>query len=378
MVLAAMMLVAPIAMPAMAYPVDPNWAPPPTVYIPETGQTIDRLFLEQWRTGGSTFTYGYPISPEIEEEDGKIVQYFEYARFEYLPDGDEFGNLVVLGNIGTEFGAPVLPRRLDYRASSAAADSARIARAWLPVSAEDAAAKAAGEPSYWYVPETGHGTWGGFRAYWEATGGASYLGNPVSEEYVLHGTNYQMFERGLLQWRAGEEVSPVPIGQFLAKRYGIPTEPQPQGDIPVYDEALFVPPRAVPSLAAAPAPPNNDRSIVVSLSQQALWAYEGGKVIDSTYVSTGTEKFATPTGLYYVNTKIDSQTMEGVLGGEYYNVPDVPYVMYFTDRGHAIHGAYWHNNFGSVMSHGCINLPLDVAAWMYSWAPMGMAVLIID
>jgi hypothetical protein len=342
MVLAAMMLVAPIAMPAMAYPVDPNWAPPPTVYIPETGQTIDRLFLEQWRTGGSTFTYGYPISPEIEEEDGKIVQYFEYARFEYLPDGDEFGNLVVLGNIGTEFGAPVLPRRLDYRASSAAADSARIARAWLPVSAEDAAAKAAGEPSYWYVPETGHGTWGGFRAYWEATGGASYLGNPVSEEYVLHGTNYQMFERGLLQWRAGEEVSPVPIGQFLAKRYGIPTEPQPQGDIPVYDEALFVPPRAVPSLAAAP------------------------------------EKFATPTGLYYVNTKIDSQTMEGVLGGEYYNVPDVPYVMYFTDRGHAIHGAYWHNNFGSVMSHGCINLPLDVAAWMYSWAPMGMAVLIID
>jgi lipoprotein-anchoring transpeptidase ErfK/SrfK len=134
----------------------------------------------------------------------------------------------------------------------------------------------------------------------------------------------------------------------------------------------------MPSLAAAPAPPNSDRSIVVSLSQQALWVYEGGEVIDSTYVSTGTEKFATPTGLYYVNTKVDSQTMEGVLGGEYYNVPDVPYVMYFTDRGHAIHGAYWHDNFGSVMSHGCINLPLDIAAWMYNWAPMGMAVLIVD
>ena len=52
--------------------------------------------------------------------------------------------------------------------------------------------------------------------------------------------------------------------------------------------------------------------------------------------------------------------------------------MYFTTVGHAFHGTHWHNNFGSVMSHGCINLPLDIAAWMYNWAPMGMAVLIVD
>jgi lipoprotein-anchoring transpeptidase ErfK/SrfK len=69
--------------------------------------------------------------------------------------------------------------------------------------------------------------------------------------------------------------------------------------------------------------------------------------------------------------------MEGVLGGEYYNVPDVPNVMYFTNQGHALHGAYWHNNFGNPMSHGCVNLPLDVAAWMYDWAPMGMRVTIV-
>jgi lipoprotein-anchoring transpeptidase ErfK/SrfK len=377
-ILFAPMAIAPGGHSAAAYPVDPNWTPPPTVYIPETGQTIDRLFLDLWRTGGGLFTYGYPITPEIEEAGGKIVQYFEYARFEYFPQGDEFGNLVALGTIGTEFGAPVLPRRLGYNASGAAHDSARIARAWLPLADADAAAKAAGEPSYWFVPETRHGTWGAFRAFWEATGAAAYLGNPVSEEYALNGTNYQMFERGKLQWRAGEEVSMVPIGQLLAERYRLSTAPQPQGDVPVYDEALFVPPRAMPSLAAAPTPPNNNRSIVVSLSQQALWVYENGEVIDSTYVSTGTEKFRTPSGLYYVNSKIDSQTMEGVLGGEYYNVPDVPYVMYFTDRGHAIHGAYWHDNFGQTMSHGCINLPLDIASWMYSWAPMGMAVLIVD
>ncbi|MDQ3695816.1 MAG: L,D-transpeptidase [Chloroflexota bacterium] len=381
--LAMTLLCAPIAIgpeghSAAAYPVDPNWTPPPTVYIPETGQTIDRLFLDLWRTGGGLFTYGYPITPEIEEAGGTIVQYFEYARFEYWPQGDANGNLVVLGAIGAEFGAPVLPRRLGYNASTAAHDSARIAKAWLPLRDDDAAAKSAGEPSYLFVPETRHGTWGAFRGFWEATGGAAYLGNPVSEEYAVNGTNFQVFERGKLQWRVGEDVSMVAIGQLLAERYRLSTAPQPQGDVPIYDEGLFVPPRAIPSISSAPTPPNNDRAIVVSLSRQALWAYENGEVIDSTYVSTGTEKFKTPTGLYYVNTKVDSQTMEGVLGGEYYNVPDVPYVMYFTDRGHAIHGAYWHDNFGQTMSHGCINLPLDIAAWMYAWAPMGMAISIIE
>ena len=378
LVVLSVLLIVSVPATATAYPVDPNWTPPPTVYIPETGQTIDRLFLEQWRTGGGVLTYGYPITPEIAEDGGKIVQYFEYARLEYWPAGDASGNVVAIGAIGTELGAPILPRRLGYVARGGTSESARIARAWLPISDEDAAAKAAGEPSYLFVPAAGHGVWGGFRAFWEATGGADYLGNPVSEEYVLDGTNYQVFERGQLRWRQGEDVTLVPVGQVLAARYGLPTEAQPQGNVPIYDEALFVPPRAVPALSAAPAPPNNDRAVVVSISQQALWAYEGGEVIRSTYVSTGRERFETPTGLFYVNTKVPIQDMEGVIGGEYYNVPAVPDVLYFTDVGHAIHGTYWHDNFGTPMSHGCINLPLDVADWMYDWAPLGMAVLIVD
>ncbi len=56
----------------------------------------------------------------------------------------------------------------------------------------------------------------------------------------------------------------------------------------------------------------------------------------------------------------------------------MPYVLYFTDVGHAIHGTYWHDNFGTPMSHGCINLPMDVAEWIYGWAPMGMTVQIIE
>ena len=130
--------------------------------------------------------------------------------------------------------------------------------------------------------------------------------------------------------------------------------------------------------AAAPAPPAGyAQSIVVSLSRQLLWAYEWDTVILRTAVSTGKPGFETPTGLFAINAKLESQTMEGVIGGESYNVPDVPWVMYFTDWGHALHGTYWHANFGVPMSHGCVNLPVETAAWLYGWAPIGTLVRIV-
>ena len=66
-----------------------------------------------------------------------------------------------------------------------------------------------------------------------------------------------------------------------------------------------------------------------------------------------------------------TRTMTGVLGGEYYNVPNVPWVMYFTNVGHAIHGAYWHNAFGTRRSHGCINLPVPFSEQLYRITPIG-------
>jgi lipoprotein-anchoring transpeptidase ErfK/SrfK len=128
---------------------------------------------------------------------------------------------------------------------------------------------------------------------------------------------------------------------------------------------------------AIPVAARRQKSIVVSLSQQAMWVYKGDNVVLSSAVSTGKTGFETPLGSYAIFSKLPSQTMEGVLGGEYYNVPDVPDVMYFTNFGHALHGTYWHSNFGMPMSHGCVNLPMDVAAWLYEWAPVGTPVLIV-
>jgi lipoprotein-anchoring transpeptidase ErfK/SrfK len=130
---------------------------------------------------------------------------------------------------------------------------------------------------------------------------------------------------------------------------------------------------AAPELATAKAP----KAIVVSIGQQMMWAYKGDLVMLNSYVSTGRAGFDTPLGNFAILSKLPSQTMAGVIGGEYYNVPDVPWVMYFTNGGHALHGTYWHSNFGTPMSHGCVNLPMDVAAWLYDWAPVGTPVMIV-
>ena len=120
-----------------------------------------------------------------------------------------------------------------------------------------------------------------------------------------------------------------------------------------------------------------DKEVVVSLGAQRLWSYEGEEMILTTLVSTGTAQtpeLTTPVGHWGILAKLPMETMTGTIDGQPYEVDDVPDVMYFTNEGHALHGTYWHNNFGTPMSHGCVNLPMDVAAWMFQWAPVGMRV----
>jgi hypothetical protein len=349
-----------------------DWSPPTTVYIPDTGQTIDGVFLDQWRAGGGVSAYGNPITQEM-TEDGHTVQYYEYARFEYVPE-DPDGIVVHLGNLGEELKPVTVFRTVPAIGSSkntggAAAGLANEARAWLPL--DNATAAQPDTDTRTYVAETRHSVQNGFKDFWESTGGVDYLGNPISEEWQAEGVSYQVFERGKLSWTSSDGVTMLPVGTILAKQYHLDTTGTPTSDYPTYSEDLFVAPEPV-----LPEAPFDDLWIDVNLSSQYLIVYNGNTDIAETYVSTGRPGFDTPTGTFYINSKLDSQTMEGVLGGEYYNVPDVPWVMYFTDLGHALHGTYWHNNFGETMSHGCVNLPMDFAAWLYGIAEVGTPVVI--
>lgn len=351
-----------------------DWAAPRTVLIPETGHTIDGYFLDVWRDGGGYARFGNPITPELKEH-GRVVQYFEYARFEYTPE-DPNGQIVQFGEIGREL-KPTTVFRAKPQIGSSVSDQSAITqvaselRAWAAVSEREA--RTPDSESRRYIAETQHTVQNGFKSFWEATGEAEYLGNPITEEFRRGDTTYQIFERGKLSWATETGVTMEPVGSILVKQYGLDTKPLPEAaNYPAYSEDLFIPPPTPEP--AVPSNPGGEHWVSVNLSSQYMVAYEGDVAVAETYVSTGRPGFDTPPGTFYVNSMVDSQTMEGVLGGEYYNVPDVPYVMYFTDVGHAIHGTYWHSNFGEVMSHGCINLPMDFAAWLYGWAPYGMRV----
>jgi lipoprotein-anchoring transpeptidase ErfK/SrfK len=96
-------------------------------------------------------------------------------------------------------------------------------------------------------------------------------------------------------------------------------------------------------------------------------------------VSTGLDGIPTPVGAYEIFRKTPSRYMQGPIPGQTsdeYDLPGVPWTMYFTDDGAAIHGAYWHDEFGFQHSHGCVNLPLNLARKLYEWTPLGTLVIV--
>lgn len=114
--------------------------------------------------------------------------------------------------------------------------------------------------------------------------------------------------------------------------------------------------------------------ITVDLTKQMLYAWEGGKIIYETKVSSGLPKKPTVKGSFKIRTKVAKQTMKGQ-SKEYgkYMYKNVPNVMYFY-QDYAIHGAYWHNRFGRPNSHGCVNVPVEASGWLYAWAEKGTRV----
>lgn len=128
----------------------------------------------------------------------------------------------------------------------------------------------------------------------------------------------------------------------------------------------------VPVLRPAGVGPG-DKWIDVNLTQQTLVAYEGDMPVFDSLVSSGLWNHPTVTGQFRVYLRFTSQTMDGRRLGYDYYLENVPYVMYFFED-YALHGTFWHNNFGTPMSHGCVNLPTPAAEWIFNWSGMGTLV----
>ncbi len=118
--------------------------------------------------------------------------------------------------------------------------------------------------------------------------------------------------------------------------------------------------------------PITEKKIQVRLDDQLVLAYEGNQPVFATRAATGatlfTGVFTTPIGHFTTYHKRPTRHMaNGDITASGYDLPGVPWVMYFTDSGLSLHGTYWHNDFGHPKSHGCVNLSVEAAKWLFRW-----------
>ena len=160
---------------------------------------------------------------------------------------------------------------------------------------------------------------------------------------------------------SGKIEEKATMGEFMKKTVSVPKIPFIAG--------------YYPNNATLGETTNISKRIDIDLTNQKLYAFENNNLVFEFLVSTG-KWGRTPTGDFKIWIKLRATRMTGgnPAIGTYYNLPNVPYTMFFYNdqtpksRGYGIHGAYWHDNFGHPMSHGCINMKIEDSEKLYSWA----------
>ena len=133
----------------------------------------------------------------------------------------------------------------------------------------------------------------------------------------------------------------------------------------------FIPAEELAPLS--PEVPDSQKKIQVRLDDQLVLAYENGVPVFATRAATGAifmlGTYTTPTGHFMTFHKRPTRHMaNGDITASGYDLPGVPWVMYFTESGLSLHGTYWHNDFGHPKSHGCVNLSVEAAKWLFRWS----------
>ncbi|HZO12878.1 MAG TPA: L,D-transpeptidase [Polyangiaceae bacterium] len=181
--------------------------------------------------------------------------------------------------------------------------------------------------------------------------------------WSVHPSGGMMVDRAIA-WRAF-----VPLAQGSRHAGGLKYYETADGSYVRADQVI-----RIDRFNEAPAWAKGTRKwIDVSILRQTLVAYEGERPVYATIVATGADGIAdhedtkaTIQGTFLIHTKHVTVTMDNDEQGEEFDLRDVPFVQYFTD-GYALHGAYWHDDFGRPRSHGCVNLAPSDAAWLFGW-----------
>lgn len=166
--------------------------------------------------------------------------------------------------------------------------------------------------------------------------------------------------------------TPTPTETPTQTPTNTPTETPTATPVPTQAPTDPPPPPAASNFPGLPdGVDRGERWIAVNLTNQTASAYEGKNLIRTFVVSTGTWRTPTVTGTFRIYVKYRYADM----AGPGYYLPDVPYVMYFY-KGYGLHGTYWHNNFGTPMSHGCVNFTINDSGWIYDFASVGTVVFV--
>lgn len=125
-------------------------------------------------------------------------------------------------------------------------------------------------------------------------------------------------------------------------------------------------------------PVSGTKTIIIDRSEQTLTAFDGEDLFMKEKISTGVELSPTPDGTFFIFKKTPTRYMQGPLPNieKVFDLPGVPWVLYFSVAGDAIHGAYWHNEFGVQKSSGCVNVNPEKAEILYKWAELGTTVIV--
>ncbi|MDQ2681978.1 MAG: L,D-transpeptidase [Chloroflexota bacterium] len=365
------------------------------VWIPATQHTVRGYMLDYWRAQGTTSVYGNPISEPYGARSGYYSQAFESGIFQFRP---EFlwteSPSMTLEPVGREI--------LQERTGKVRRDGKRAGGggdprddAWRTYGNDSGVAQRAENSGGIFDSGTGHSITGEFLAEYLALEGTWYLGAPLSQPLTERGVTVQYFEGAVLTRTPLGKMRLRPVVAENPKMFGVDTAGVAQNGLPEFSETMFWKVDNPNPLGDPNAP--GKKWIEISLSEQTLWAYQGDTLISSTLISTGQDPNGTEVGRFHVRYKVPLQDMAGTTNAEgevvalgqeaaenagqgeladqsAYTVEDVPDVMYFNLQAEALHGAYWHNNFGNKMSHGCVNLPTYYSPWLYSWAPLGTQV----
>ena len=368
-------------------------------FFAQTGHTLSGALLAFWQQHGGLQLFGMPLSEPFPSGSG-MSQAFEKAILDASADG-----AVRLRRLGEEWveaqglaGDPAfVPAPPNYGVASLVSASGGLRLRGGP-SADAETLVVLPENAEFIAAPGEHGDWvPGYVDGYAGWVSAEYLAAPPTVETIDVAAGDLSVWRGVALGETNVRRDPT-TGSREARvlRQGDPVvvvdwvegeEVFEGADVwAKLDDGTFVYARNVRRAApVAPPPLTGDapwegRWIDVHLTQQLMVAYEGRTPVRTVVTTTGMPGWETPTGWYAINRRVANETMEsGSIGAEdFFKLEDVLFTQYFTDRGHALHFAWWRTpeTIGRPGSHGCLNLLLDDARFFWDWATIGTPVII--